>query len=198
MWSHKYRFILQSFGLQTLKPRLFIPGNPLTTDNLDRDYPESGDIEPLTLSGHPSPKSLLGTPVFSFIELKTKTNTSSIRIDTVLIDIAMRKNIIRTAIAGRNGTVKEYISDDDYEITLRGMLTSAVAEQYPEEEVNTLIDLLKLQEPLEVVSEYIQLFGIYDMVVDSYRFPQREGFQNIQLFEIKAYSDEPIELKYHV
>ena len=106
----------------------------------------------------------------------------------------MSKNIIKTAIQGRNGTVKEYISDGDYDITLRGMLTSQNASQYPLEEFNRLLKLCELNEALTIVSDYIQLFGIYDIVIDSSSFPQREGFQNTQLFELKCVSDKPIEL----
>jgi hypothetical protein len=38
-------------------------------------------------------------------------------------------------------------------------------------------------------------FNIYELVVEDYSFNQKEGVQNVQLFEIKTVSDFPIELK---
>ncbi len=78
--------------------------------------------------------SLLGTNVYSNLifdagsyekDGKT-TNFNSIQLDTVLINISQSKNIVTTALQGRNGTVKEYISDGDYVIQVSGMITSNV------------------------------------------------------------------------
>ena len=38
------------------------------------------------------------------------------------------------------------------------------------------------------------IFSIDTIVVESFNFPQQEGFQNTQLFEFSAVSDNPIEL----
>jgi len=38
------------------------------------------------------------------------------------------------------------------------------------------------------------IFNIQNIVVESFSFPQVEGTQNVQLFEVSAVSDDPIEL----
>jgi len=45
-----------------------------------------------------------------------------------------------------------------------------------------------------VVSDYLRIFNIYNMVVVGYSFVQQAGYQNMQMFEIAAVSDDPEEL----
>ena len=89
------RLIIRTFGLQTLKTKLYnIPQSPEKDKEL---Y-----------------KSQLGTPVFSNLELKGGSYTykgqnyvfPDIKVDTVLFTVAMQKNIIVTPIQGGDGTVK--------------------------------------------------------------------------------------------
>lgn len=136
--------------------------------------------------------SYLGTPVFSDLILKADDQSTGLQIDTVLFDVSMSKNIVKTSIPGRNGTVKEYVNDGDYSISIRGILVSSV--EYPIDEVNELTVLLKEKKALIAISPFLQLFGIYEIVVESYRIPQIEGFQNMQPFELECVSDVPIEL----
>jgi hypothetical protein len=119
---------------------------------------------------------------------------SEITLDTVLVEISASKNIIQTAINGVSGTVKEYISNGDYEITFSGALVSS-GKGYPFEMVQTLQDIMKAPVAIEVESELLSLFNIFNIVVKSSSFPSREGYTNTQLFSFSALSDEPVELK---
>ena len=98
------------------------------------------------------------------------------------------------AVTGLNGTIKTYVSDGDFDIRMRGMLIADNPNDYPIEEVKQLTELLKQPLSIEVVCDYLQLFGIYNLVIQDYNFPQSEGTQNTQVFEINALSDAPIEL----
>jgi hypothetical protein len=113
---------------------------------------------------------------------------------TVLVDVQMSKIIITTPINGRNGTVKEYYSDGDYQVSLRGALVNPTGTNYPYNEFRILNELLKAKVSLKVTSEFMSLFPIYNLAVTDYTFPQEEGFTNTQLFQINALSDSPIEL----
>lgn len=117
----------------------------------------------------------------------------SLSIDAVLVDVSMTRNIIKTPIQGLSGTVKEYIADGDFDITIRGVLVSQ-DNAYPQDDFAMLLHLCKIQYALEVQSDYLQIFNIYNLVVEDYSFPQREGFENTQLFELRCVSDQPIEL----
>jgi len=138
-------------------------------------------------------RSYLGTPVFSDIAIQRDGQTP-LKLETVLIDVSQSKNIVTTAVQGRNGTIKEYIADGDYEITIRGALVNPLDENYPIDQVRDLHQVLLQSDIIDVVSDYLRIFEIYSIVVTSYRFFQQEGFQNMQLFEIQALSDAPVEL----
>ena len=158
-------------------------------------------------------KSKLGTSVFSDLSIskveyldpqntnKTfrtrgvgdENESNPLRVDTVLFQVNQTKNIITTAIQGRNGTVKEFISDGDYAISIRGVLTGNNGE-YPKEAVSILYQLLKAPTALDVNSWFLSQFGIYQMVVTDYSFPQNEAMLNTQAFEITAISELPVEL----
>lgn len=190
-----YRFILESFGLAYLKPKLYFNHKPLEQNASNYPAMEDQPEEFQTLGGDESPTSLLGTPVFCQLKLSDINDENLITIDTVLIDISQTKNIVKTIVQGRKGTVKEYISLGDYQVTIRGAIVGKDMWKYPQSDVALLKRILEIEKEIKCISEYLQIFGIYNLAVESYRFPQREGFQNMQLFEITASQDEPIELK---
>lgn len=194
----RYKFILTSFGLQYVKPMLYKKGQTLTQSDsfLNADI---GDI-PYEFdrlnSGGENQKimSPLGTPVFADIKLGNKANTSEIQLIWALCTVNLLKNIVKTSIQGRNGTVKEYINMGDYSITIQGGLFDENPSRYPYEQSYKLVQLSKLGESLKATSEFLQLFDITDIVIEDVTFTQVSGRQNVQLFNIQALSDQPIEL----
>jgi hypothetical protein len=134
----------------------------------------------------------LGTPVFSDLVLED-ANGLVVYLGETLLVITQTKNIVTTSVVGRNGTIKEYVSDGDFQIKIQGLIVSN-GTIYPKESVLELVRLFQKSEPLAVTSWYLQQFGIYNIVVTDYSFPQNEGYQNMQLFEISALSDTPVEL----
>jgi hypothetical protein len=175
--------ILKGFGLQVIKPEFF---------NFKTQPTDS-----------PVATSYLGTPVFSNLifhagsyEYKGKTiNYPELTIETVLIDVNMEKLINATPLQGRDGTVKEYVSDGDYEISIRGAIVSKYANQYPKEDMDKLIQLIKVKQALNVSSRFLQMFSIHSLVIRAHSFGEREGYNNEQLFMLTCLSDEPLELK---
>ena len=136
--------------------------------------------------------------VFDSKTYKWKDNEirlNEIRIDTVLFTVNKTKNIVKTQVQGRNGTVKEYISDDDISISVSGVIVSPDAKQYPREDVNLLKTILDIPLPLEVTSEFLNIWGVSNVVVESSSFPQQKGSRNTQPFTISLISDKPIELQ---
>jgi hypothetical protein len=159
--------------------------------------------------------SYFGTPVLSNMEIprgnyKTldgKTiSFDGIRIDAVLFDVSQSKNIISTPIQGRNGTVKEYISDGDFQITASGIITGESFEtarnftvtdgqmKYPESDVRKLIEIFKIPTSFEIISDFLDFFEIRNVVIDSFTVGQISGQRAGQPFEIRMISDTPIEL----
>jgi hypothetical protein len=115
----------------------------------------------------------------------------------------MAKNIVTTQIQGRNGTIKEYVSDGDFEIDVRGVIVGDGQNEYPSLDVEELVRLLTVPDTLTVTSDFLSRFssisplgieGIDNVVITDFSLPQREGFRNAQLFQFKMLSNEPIEL----
>lgn len=146
--------------------------------------------------------SPLGTPVVADITLVGGTYTdengrsvtfNSITLATVLITVSQPKRIVKTEIQGRNGTVKEYIGMDDFQITINGILTGPNG-IYPVEDMTDLREIFKAPITLPVISRYLQLLEIFNIVVQDYTLDQEPGGISKQNFTINAISDLPIEL----
>ena len=152
--------------------------------------------ERMSSSPSVSPTGMLNTPVFSDITLKSTSNEQLyITLDTVLATISQSKIIQRTKINGKNGSVKEYYSLDDFEITLKGSLCDDNPTRYPFEKVELLRKLLELPEAIKISGPLFELFKIFNVVVSKYSFDQKPGAQNNQFFDITLYSDLPVELQ---
>lgn len=137
--------------------------------------------------------SYLGTPVIGAVTLKYEAFDLELQLQTILSEVSMTKNIVKTALQGVDGTVKEYISDGDYEITIKGALV-AEGNFYPEDETKLLHQLCLVKDALVVEADFFQFFDIYNLVIESYSFPEEEGIVNMQFFELQCVSDKPIEL----
>jgi hypothetical protein len=139
---------------------------------------------------------MLGTPLFSDVTLQSTSDPArQITLDTALVTISRAKNIGRSTVTGRNGTVKEYFSMDDFEISISGQLTDEIPTRYPQEAVTLLKKLLEMPEAIKISGPFFAMFEIFNVVVYNYKFDQKEGLQNAQFFEIKMWSDTPVELE---
>lgn len=191
--------ILNTFGLQNVNAKIFRPPIPLGAGVRRDDYLSVVADEADT----PVATSYFGTPIFSNLEIKAgkylnnegkEIEYDGMTIDTALFDVSQEKIVIKTEISGRNGTVKEYISDGDYSVTIRGVIVERSPLKYPYDQVNALLEVCKAQASIAAASVFLQQFSIHSLVIESYTFPQREGFYNTQPFELQCVSDEPVEL----
>lgn len=146
---------------------------------------------------NPIATSNLGTPVYADLTFDGGTYTddagneielNTLNFQTVLMLVEQQKNIVTTQIAGRDGTIKEYIGLDDYRITVQGIITGS-NNVYPEDAVTSFIDILNAPVPIAVTSNYLTYFGITNVVVADYAFPQVEGVNSYQPFTLTLLSD---------
>lgn len=148
--------------------------------------------------------SALGTPVvidvtfgsvtYTDFTQNRKVTTDQIRLQTVLCTVARPSIIVKTQIQGRNGTVKEYISKDDFQVSINGIIAGQNG-QYPEAEALAVQRMCEAPVPIPVVSRFLNGMGIYNIVVEDYSMPQVAGGISRQDFSINAISDEPLELQ---
>ena len=147
--------------------------------------------------------SKLGTVVYSNIifnagvilgENGVADTWDDFRIDDVLLNVSQSKKIITTEIQGRDGTVKEYIGLDDFQIQITGRLNGSYNVN-PKELTRQLKIILSAGQPLEITSWYLQNLDITDIVVKDFNFGQAEGEYSTQYFTINALSDKRFEAK---
>lgn len=146
--------------------------------------------------------SLMNTPVYDNLIFKAGSYTDlqgnvieypELRIDNVILEVTQKKLIKKTEIQGRNGTIKEYISMGDYEISIRGSLQNFNSDEqtlWPIDLVTTLEKICRAERSIRIESKFLsQIFEIFDIVIESYSIPQVEGLRNLQPFTISAVSD---------
>jgi hypothetical protein len=114
---------------------------------------------------------------------------------TTVVEISRQKNIIKTPIAGRDGSVKEAISNGDWLIKIRGfVINEQNPNVYPSDEMQTLHKYCEAKTAIPITCKLLQYFEINEVVIDSYNFPRMEGYAGVQPFELDCLSDEPLEL----
>lgn len=205
--------------MKPFPPIGYPPINPTPTQTVRVPSQVLGALNRLVPHYHIEPEpvdevdyySYLGTPVYSPLEFLKTSGTSAdnsrgvgerdgnsdvlLRIDTALITVELPKNIVKTQIQGRNGTVKEYIGEDDFQIHITGIIVSPYPSVYPRDEVNMLTELCRLPKQIPVASEFLQFFGIDSIVVEHFRIGQRMGSRNEVPFDVYAISDMAEELQ---
>ena len=169
------------FGMQT--------GKPLEVKKFDGDMPVT--------------QELLNRPWLTSLRMSThhEGERYSLLFPEVIISVTQQRNIVTTPLQGRDGTIKEYISNGDYSITLDLAITDyenepneQADEDYPLSQLETLRKLLTTPEAVEVESDFLDAFGIKSAVVTSFSL-QQETHSNRQSVQIQMLSDEPYEIK---
>lgn len=113
-----------------------------------------------------------------------------------LISVKGKNIIVRRAVAKgkRGGTIKEYWTQDDFEITVAGFLINQDdPHAYPHNLVNTLNKICEAGKVVQVQCELLSGYGIYHIVIEDWDMPYTKG-ENIQAYSFKAYSDAPFDL----
>ena len=111
-----------------------------------------------------------------------------------MIDLGLTKNIVVTEMVNNAGTVKESMGLNDWSITIRGIIIGEDEDVFPEREIKELRSIVENEGAVSVESEYLQLFDIFYLAVQSFTLPPMEGAMHIQPYEIKVISDKIIEL----
>ena len=115
--------------------------------------------------------------------------------ETALIEINQTKNIVKTSISGLNGTVKEYMSNGDFIINLKGVIVGDIANQRPDKnDLNALVAFLNAPLTIPISCSFCEELKISSVVIESYRLGQREGARNVIDIDINMVSDSPIQL----
>jgi len=128
-----------------------------------------------------------------------------------VITIRQEKNIIKTPIAGRDGTVKEYISRGDYVVSGQGYISTQLNHTLldgdgnevnptsgsgPRLSVRDQLQRLKAisdaKATINVFSNMLSFFDIKSVVLTKFEVRQMEGFEDMMEISFEALSDVDI------
>lgn len=189
--------ILIGAGLPLIKSRFIVIDQKRANDEQSTNDPGSGVY-------NYDKKNVFGLPLFDTLTFNGLTyenfegqtiELGDFTLDLVLIQVSNTRNIIRTPIMGRNGTIKEYMSDGDYEIKLNGQLINPLMNIPPETMIRSLNQFCKVQTEIAVNSTLLSYLDIASIVIAESRFFQRQGARNVIDYELMCYSETPFELK---
>lgn len=129
----------------------------------------------------------LGRPYFMDVKIDGVTLPNE-----PLVTITAKKTIVETVIVGseRRGTVKEFISAGDFNIKIQGVCITPGVKQYPQEQVQSIIDLAAKNEALDFSNELAELFGINRLVIKDYGLSDMKGMPYSQSYYLTCVSDE--------
>lgn len=135
-----------------------------------------------------------GNEVFLPIWL-IKADGTKFMLQNTVSSIVSKKTIVETPLVARQGSVKEEISIDDWEINVKGVIVSPDMD-YPDQQVADLRNIYSLGESFEMENARTSLlFGENEkVVIRSLKLPEVKGFKNIQAFELDFVSDIPFSL----
>lgn len=136
----------------------------------------------------------------------TSTDFPDITFETVVVTASLSKNIVKTNISGRNGSVKESINRNDWDIEIRAIITadapvnSTIEKRnqngvFPRTNMSYIWELIQSEIAIPVDCWYLQLFDINNLVIEDFTTQQIEGEYSVQRIVIKCCSDKPLVIK---
>lgn len=110
-----------------------------------------------------------------------------------IISVSNKKIIVETPMVGRQGSVKELISMDDYEIAISGAL---IDKDFPDIEIDTLNQLYSVNAAIGLKSALTDIFMKEEdkVIIKSIDFAAMKGTENVQLYNMKLTTDRSFEL----
>src|SRR6185312_7476851 len=165
--SKQINSIKSTFGLNNVTTKIFLPDSS-SSDNSNDDLkpfkvekidPGNGSnpFTPVVITeASKADMFFMNGPVFSNLDI----SGFQVKFPLVLFNVSQKRNIVTTKIQGRNGSIKEYISDEDFEITIKGTIPGENG-AFPIKAVTQLMTICKLQQSLKINSAYLNtIFGI--------------------------------------
>lgn len=177
------------------------PLNTGTTQNLMFRF---GQARPFRVEEQDTPyfdtMDKLGIPWLTSVSFNYK-DKEPFEFEECIMTLNLEKNIVSTPLQGRNGTIKEYVTQGDFNITMAAAVSnyqdggqgSSITE-YPQEKIKDLKAYLDIEDSIVVHSQFLDYFGIQSVVIQKYSLTQ-ETHSNRQSISITMLSDTPYEIK---
>ena len=132
-----------------------------------------------------------GQPLFMPVKFSAD-GLEDLLLESAITDLTQQRNIIVTAVQGRDSSVKEFINNGDWTINFTGLLADTTP-NYPIQQVLRLEEYMQLKAPIRITHELMNALGIYEIVVMNHKLPKSPGI-NCQAYQIDAISSQPLPL----
>lgn len=140
-------------------------------------------------------KSGVGKLLTGVITLKA--NGKELVLENCLFDTSNSKRIVQTAINGKDGTVKEWISNGDIIINVQVNILNK-ERNYPVDELIEIMNFLKLNRELSINETHInKILDVSRVVVTSWRHVPKT-WSNYQSIMIDLISDNTYEIEENI
>lgn len=138
-------------------------------------------------------KDLMGN--YYFMPVTFIANGTEYEIDCALVNITGKKNIISTPLVGRQGSVKELINIDDYQISITGVVVGETR-MWPEEKLDAINELYNINEAIELKCALTDVFFNENdkVVITDLSIPSMPQTEHAQIIEFKCITDRALEL----
>ncbi len=121
-----------------------------------------------------------------------KESGEQLEMNDAIVSVSRKKNIVSTQLVGMDGTVKEYINADDYQISItvgvQAVKDGVFVDEYPTEGIKQLRAFFDLNEPIMVNSAFLEIFDIDRIVINDFSVLQATE-SNYQPITLSALSD---------
>lgn len=107
----------------------------------------------------------------------------------VTMDTIRTKNIVSTQINGQSATIKEWINNGDYAITLTIAVTSE-GDEYPEQRLKEIINICDINRTLKVENKYLNEILKITRIVITGQKNTPEMWKTNQMVVLDCMSDE--------
>lgn len=143
--------------------------------------------------GYGKASQLAGLPIFQPLVLKGFDGLDDMVLESAVVSYQRQRNIVKTVVQGRDTSVKEFINNGDWAISVSGLICRNGFE-YPIDAIDEFNQFMERKATLEVVHEVLNALGVYEIVIEDYSLAST-SLINCQPYSFNATSDTPITLK---
>lgn len=200
--------LIRLSGIRGYTPRLSGAINTLLNSTNEIEYQEALKVatievggyqinrilESNDVSGYSEESHFEGIPIYMPLLLEGfDQNTDDLLLDSAIISLNRPRKIVMTDVQGRDESVKEFINNGSWQISVSGILCDKGL-GYPKDQVKNLNKFCTAKMSLKVVHEVLNMLDIHEVVVTDYSFPSSE-MVNAQPYTMSLASEKPVELR---
>ena len=122
----------------------------------------------------------------------------TLTVNDAVVTVTKKYNVVSTSVVGLNGSIKEYVSESDADVSINVGIVAVdaagnIVDEYPEEGLRTLRKFIDTNKSVKVASTFLDIWGISMLAISELSVSQ-ETESNVQRVSIKASSDRDYQI----